>query len=645
MKRNCLLILLVLTALPSCLLKAQVSISSTATTPDASAMLDVKSNSKGILIPRTSTVSRVAIVNPAKGLMVYDTTTSSFWFHNGIAWNEVTVNSNVWAVNGNSSTNPAINYLGTSDSQPLNIKVHSLPAGKIDEASANSFWGLNAGGLSTGKQNTAMGYFALRGNTTGTNNVAIGNKALSTYAGSFNTAVGDSAMANTTNTFGDSYNTAIGSRALASNTVGNSTTALGESALFSNTSGNLNTATGYRSLFSNTAGSSNTATGSSALYQNISSFNTANGANALFSNTSGSFNIAIGPSALYKNNIGSSNIAIGSYALYNSVEIDHNIAIGDSSMFGNTFGSSNVAIGHYTLKNNTNGYSNCAVGNSSLMNNTTGIGNSAFGDDALGNTTIGGLNTAVGPNAIGQNVSGNNNAGIGYAALFTNITGSNNTALGYQADIRTDGQSFSTAIGSNAVVNCSNCLVLGGSTITSHTRVGINNRTPTSDLHIIQQSNADLDNSRGIELQQSGAGNQWRMFIDPSNNYILQFNNGIYGYVDPVGASFHNFSDARLKKDIRSLDNVLDRVLQLKAVTYHYNKNNDSDPRLYGFVAQDVEKLFPEFVSTAGNGYKGIAYNNFSVVAIQAIKEQQQVINELRSRVEALERSLKRSHD
>ena len=70
--------------------------------------------------------------------------------------------------------------------------------------------------------------------------------------------------------------------------------------------------------------------------------------------------------------------------------------------------------------------------------------------------------------------------------------------------------------------------------------------------------------------------------------------------------------------------------MQLKAVSYHYTKNSESDPLLYGFVAQDVEKVFPDFVSTAGNGYKGIAYNNFSVMAIKAIQEQQRQLDELK---------------
>ena len=49
-------------------------------TPHSSAILDVQSSTKGMLIPRTSSASRLAIVNPAKGLMLYDTTPAAFGF-------------------------------------------------------------------------------------------------------------------------------------------------------------------------------------------------------------------------------------------------------------------------------------------------------------------------------------------------------------------------------------------------------------------------------------------------------------------------------------------------------------------------------------------------------------------------------------
>src|SRR5262245_9153810 len=53
--------------------------------PDSNAILDIYSNNKGILMPRTSTESRLKIP-PVKGLLVYDTTTNAFWFNNGAYW-------------------------------------------------------------------------------------------------------------------------------------------------------------------------------------------------------------------------------------------------------------------------------------------------------------------------------------------------------------------------------------------------------------------------------------------------------------------------------------------------------------------------------------------------------------------------------
>ncbi|MFK7936716.1 MAG: hypothetical protein AB8G22_24595 [Saprospiraceae bacterium] len=67
-------------------LNAQVGINSDNSTPDASAMLDIKSTDKGILIPRMTTAQRGMIASPATGLLVFDTDTGSFWFYNASLW-------------------------------------------------------------------------------------------------------------------------------------------------------------------------------------------------------------------------------------------------------------------------------------------------------------------------------------------------------------------------------------------------------------------------------------------------------------------------------------------------------------------------------------------------------------------------------
>lgn len=87
-----LLLLLPLLIFTPCLYtySQNVGINTTGATPDASAMLDVVSTDKGILVPRMTTAQRTAISSPATGLMVYDTSTGSFWYFNGTVWVEIT---------------------------------------------------------------------------------------------------------------------------------------------------------------------------------------------------------------------------------------------------------------------------------------------------------------------------------------------------------------------------------------------------------------------------------------------------------------------------------------------------------------------------------------------------------------------------
>ncbi len=63
-----------------------VAINNDGSVPHTSAALDIKSTNKGLLIPRLTTAERTAVATPAKGLLVFDTDTSTFWFYNGTTW-------------------------------------------------------------------------------------------------------------------------------------------------------------------------------------------------------------------------------------------------------------------------------------------------------------------------------------------------------------------------------------------------------------------------------------------------------------------------------------------------------------------------------------------------------------------------------
>ncbi len=118
-----------------------VAINATGAAPNASAMLDITSTSMGVLIPRMTTAQRTAIAAPATGLQVYDTTTGSFWYFNGAIWVQFAASGLDWALLGNTGTNPAIHFVGTTDAVDLIFRTGNTERMRI--VNATGFVGIN----------------------------------------------------------------------------------------------------------------------------------------------------------------------------------------------------------------------------------------------------------------------------------------------------------------------------------------------------------------------------------------------------------------------------------------------------------------------------------------------------------------------
>ena len=93
-------------------------------------------------------------------------------------------------------------------------------------------------------------------------------------------------------------------------------------------------------------------------------------------------------------------------------------------------------------------------------------------------------------------------------------------------------------------------------------------------------------------------------------------------------------SDISLKDNIEAIPGALDKVLQIRGVTYNRNDIEDN-PRQTGVIAQEVEKVLPEVVNEDANGIKSVAYGNMVGLLIEAIKEQQARIDALEERLNA----------
>ncbi len=437
---------------------AQVAININGANPDESAMLDVGSTTKGILVPRLTQSQRNAIDTPASGLLIYQNdNTSGFYYYDGSVWQLLAKNGDAWSLTGNTGTIPITNYIGTTDNQDFVIKVNNVEKIRVNKTNGaietkntgeSVFVGESAGindDLSNNK-NVFIGYQSGTSNSTGSSNVFVG------YQSGLNTTTGD-------------FNTADGYKSIYSNTTGHRNTAIGGYALYSNSNGTYNTASGFFSLYSNNSGTYNTANGYMALYSNTSaSYNTANGCEALYSNTTGAYNTAHGFKSLYSNTSGTSNTSNGYEALYSNTTGINNSANGYQALYYNS-NNKNTANGYQALYNNISGYNNSANGYRALFSNNTGSQNTANGSQALNSNTTGDHNNANGTRALYYNTTGNDNTANGYKALFYNISGYYNTAIGYNAGPTSGSTDLinTGAFGYNAAPTTSNDIMIGDS--------------------------------------------------------------------------------------------------------------------------------------------------------------------------------------
>ena len=153
--------------------------------------------------------------------------------------------------------------------------------------------------------------------------------------------------------------------------------------------------------------------------------------------------------------------------------------------------------------------------------------------------------------------------------------------------------------------------------------------------------NVTIGNASFLQSAINGAGNTEMGSSTVANGATIPFgtiglavDGDIVSNRDIYASGNLTFSDARYKKDIKPLEDVSSNLRKLEGVTYlwrteEFPDNNFSDREQIGLIAQEVEKVYPELVNTLPNGYKTVNYQALVPVLIEAIKEQQKLIDKL----------------
>ena len=525
---------------------------------------------------KTKTISLQVTAGAANGFMLQSDASGN------ASWVDPATANTVWSTLGNSGTNPAINFIGTTDAQPLLIKVNNLQAGYI---SLNTPFA------------TAFGYKALMNNTaTGIGNAAFGYLALSSNTTGYNNlAAGDSTLSNNTTGY---HNVAAGCASLYANTTGLGNTAIGYATLQNNVSTlGINTAVGDYAITSNTSGNRNAALGASALRYN----------------TSGSDNVAVGAFSV-NGTSGSFNVGVGSYTLGNATS-SNNTAVGYNAFNTGSIGSNNTAVGAATT-NSGNGNNNIVIGYSADVkgsNNTVIGANAGIGTNTYSNATVIGYNATAGAsNTVILGSGASVGIGTGSPTQKLEVVGTTKTtglqltggaANGYvlQSDAagtgtwvdpavlaitETDPQVSSTTTG--RIPRWNGTALVDGTAFDNGTNIGIGTATPTQAKLVVNGS-ASLTLAYGFLNSSGGTGT-----TSGTNAYSIYASDRI------AGLEFNAYSDERIKKIIGISNNAADlQILQQIAITNYRLKDSISKGnRIYRkVIAQQLEKVYPNAVS------------------------------------------------
>ena len=272
------------------------------------------------------------------------------------------------------------------------------------------------------------------------------------------------------------------------------------------------------------------------------------------------------------------------------------------------------------------------VGPSDLKTNTIGVGLTQMVDAQ----TMGILKLLLITPSNFSKSNGSNFLTIQEGVVAIGVTAQHNTEIRFYPDDMQVGINYDDT-------NTENTFMLFDG---SNSNIGINMMPgidPLAFLHV-QQDGAVL--GAGLAMENDGDGNDIYAWDISTNDLFLRYDGDGPGgtnlsdiaSINAADGTWNPLSDKRLKKDISYLgDDVLEKVLQFEPVNYRFKHTVGDVPKTFGFIAQQIEEIYPELVKFKEDGTYALNYDEFAVVSIKAIQERQQLYEEQETAIASIE--------
>ena len=201
----------------------------------------------------------------------------------------------------------------------------------------------------------------------------------------------------------------------------------------------------------------------------------------------------------------------------------------------------------------------------------------------------------------------------------------------FDGTVRTD----SLTVDENAVItgnlNLGGSLTLGGGGLTTSV-VSEGSNLYFTTARVTTPARAALSGGAGISYNNS-TGAITCTIDTPAEvglGNLSSSGNSLSGSFTATG-NITAYSDERLKENVETIEGALDKVSQMRGVTYNYKSELNDGQRGTGVIAQEMQQVMPEVVQEGE--YLSVAYGNIVGILIEAIKEQQKEIEELKKRL------------
>ena len=228
--------------------------------------------------------------------------------------------------------------------------------------------------------------------------------------------------------------------------------------------------------------------------------------------------------------------------------------------------------------------------------------------------------------STGSPVNSNYNVAIGHSAMSGQTSGSavaNNVAIGYRAGDPMNGGNNNVLLGYNTgfgITTGSRNILIGAS-------VAIPTATTNDRLNIGNLIYGDLSASKYVGINTA------------TPSYTLH----VTGDIAYTGVMI-DVSDRRRKDEIKPIESALDDIVRLQPVSF-VMKDDPTRALEYGFIAQDVQQIYPHLVKSAHDADKSLSLNYVGLIApmLKAMQEQQAIIDSQARQIKELTALLEKS--